>query len=103
MLYTLMTSDRGRVLVDGIDAARDPDAVRRRRRAARRARAVTKRLSARENIEYFGRLHGIDAATLRSRTDALIAALEMADIAARKTEGFSRPARQDRHRPRPGA
>ena len=89
MLYTLMTSDRGRVLVDGIDAARDPDAVRRRLGVLPDARGLYKRLSARENIEYFGRLHGIDAATLRNRTDALIAALEMADIAARKTEGFS--------------
>ena len=89
MLYTLMTPDRGRVLVDGIDAARDPDAVRRRLGVLPDARGLYKRLSARENIEYFGRLHGIDAATLRNRTDALIAALEMADIAARKTEGFS--------------
>ena len=89
MLYTLMTSDRGRVLVDGIDAARDPDAVRRRLGVLPDARGLYKRLSARENIEYFGSLHGIDAATLRNRTDALIAALEMADIAARKTEGFS--------------
>mgnify|MGYP000988721974 FL=1 len=89
MLYTLMKPDRGRVLVDGIDAARDPDAVRRRLGVLPDARGLYKRLSARENIEYFGRLHGIDAATLRNRTDALIAALEMADIAARKTEGFS--------------
>ncbi len=53
------------------------------------ARGVYKRLTARENIEYFARLHGLDAATMKTRCDALIAALEMHDIAARRSEGFS--------------
>ena len=30
MLYTLLRPDRGQVLVDGVDAAKDPEAVRRR-------------------------------------------------------------------------
>ena len=89
MLYTLMRSDAGHVLIDGIDAAVDPLAVRRRLGVLPDARGLYKRLSARENIEYFARLQGLDAATRRSRIDALIAALDMADIADRHTEGFS--------------
>ena len=88
-LYTLMQPDRGSVLVDGIDAATDPVAVRRRLGVLPDARGLYKRLTARENIAYFGRLHGLDEATIRTRTDAAIVALDMADIADRQTEGFS--------------
>ena len=89
MLYTLMRPDRGTVRVDGIDAAADPLAVRRRLGVLPDARGLYKRLSARENIDYFGRLQGLDATTRRRRADELIAALDMADIAERRTEGFS--------------
>jgi sodium transport system ATP-binding protein len=88
-LYTLMQPDRGNVLVDGIDAAADPVAVRRRLGVLPDARGLYKRLTARENIAYFGRLHGLDAATIRARSDAAIAELGMADFAGRRTEGFS--------------
>ena len=89
MLYTLMKPERGRVLVDGRDAATDPLGVRRALGVLPDARGLYKRLTARENIEYFGRLHGLDEATLHQRCDALIAALDMAAIAGRRTEGFS--------------
>ena len=89
MLYTLMQPDAGSVRVDGIDAARDPKAVRHRLGVLPDARGLYKRLSARENIAYFGRLQGIDEATIRQRTDAAIAALEMGDFADRHAEGYS--------------
>jgi len=89
MLYTLMAPDRGQVLVDGIDAAADPLAVRRRLGVLPDARGLYKRLSARENIDYFGRLHGLPDELLASRREALVKALEMDDIADRRTEGFS--------------
>jgi sodium transport system ATP-binding protein len=89
MLYTLMTPDRGRVLVDGVDAQRDAKTVRRNLGVLPDARGLYKRLTARENIEYFARLHGLDNGTMRTRIDTLVKALEMDDIAARKTEGFS--------------
>src|SRR6185295_9620704 len=75
-LYTLMRPDSGQVLVDGIDASTDAVAVRRRLGVLPDARGLYKRLTARENISYFGRLHGLDAATIRTRTDAAIAALD---------------------------
>jgi sodium transport system ATP-binding protein len=89
MLYTLMVPDRGQVLVDGIDAAVDPLGVRRQLGVLPDARGLYKRLTARENIDYFARLHGLPEALLKTRRDALIEALEMADIADRRTEGFS--------------
>ncbi len=53
------------------------------------ARGVYKRLTARENIAYFGELHGLSAARIAERTAALSAALDMGDILDRQTEGFS--------------
>ncbi len=67
MLYTLMKPDQGRIEVDGIDAATDPATVRRRLGVLPDARGVYKRLTARENIRYFGRLHGLDDATIDAR------------------------------------
>lgn len=89
MLYTLMKPDAGRVLVDGIDAAVDPLAVRRRLGVLPDARGLYKRLTARENIDYFARLQGVDPATLASRRETLVDALDMRDILERRTEGFS--------------
>jgi sodium transport system ATP-binding protein len=89
MLYTLMKPDRGQVLVDGIDAAVDAVAVRRRLGVLPDARGLYKRLTARENIAYFGRLHGLEEATIRQRTDTAVAALGMTDFVDRRTEGFS--------------
>jgi sodium transport system ATP-binding protein len=89
MLYTLMQPDQGSVRVDGRDASREAEAVRRALGVLPDARGVYKRLSARENIAYFGRLYGLDEATIRQRTDQLAAALGMEDFLDRPTEGFS--------------
>ena len=89
MLYTLMTPDRGSVRVDGLDASRDATAVRRNLGVLPDARGVYKRLTARENIAYFGRLHGLDEATIAARIEELSRTLGMEDVLDRRTEGFS--------------
>ena len=89
MLYTLMKPETGHISVDGVDITKDPDSARRKLGVLPDARGLYKRLTARENIEYFGRLHGLDESTLKQRTDALIASLGIEDIAGRRTEGFS--------------
>jgi sodium transport system ATP-binding protein len=89
MLYTLMRPDGGRISVDGIDAALDPMAVRRSLGVLPDARGLYKRLTARENILYFARLQGLDAAQARARCAVLLEALDMAALADRRTEGFS--------------
>jgi sodium transport system ATP-binding protein len=89
MLYTLLKPERGRITVDGVDAALQPLEVRRRLGVLPDARGLYKRLTARENIAYFAQLHGLDAQLIRRRSDALIQALAMQDIAERRVEGFS--------------
>jgi sodium transport system ATP-binding protein len=89
MLYTLMTPEHGRVLVDGVDVSADPNTVRRNLGVLPDARGVYKRLSARENITYFGELHGMSASEIAQRTTKLASALQMEDFLDRATEGFS--------------
>ncbi len=89
MLYTLMSPDQGTVTVDGIDIQKDATAVRQRLGVLPDARGVYKRLTARENITYFGELHGLDASTIATRTARLAKALVMEDFLDRRTEGFS--------------
>lgn len=89
MLYTLLKPDGGEVQVDGLNPAEDPAAVRRRLGVLPDSRGLYTRLSSRENIEYFGRLHGLEGELLAQRTDALIKSLSMEDIEQRRTEGFS--------------
>jgi sodium transport system ATP-binding protein len=89
MLYTLMSPDTGQVSVDGFDSVRDAEAVRRRLGVLPDARGIYKRLTARENIAYFGNLHGMDAGDISRRTMELSKALGMDDVLDRQTEGFS--------------
>ncbi|KAF1694178.1 ATP-binding cassette domain-containing protein [Pseudoxanthomonas koreensis] len=89
MLYTLMKPDQGQIEVDGVDTAKDPVAVRRALGVLPDARGVYKRLTARENIEYFARLHGIPATRTAERIATLSQALDMGEILDRQTEGFS--------------
>jgi sodium transport system ATP-binding protein len=88
MLYTLMSPDQGAVRVDGLDVQSHAAAVRQRLGVLPDARSVYKRLTARENIEYFGQLHGLDAATVARRIERLAQTLGI-DFLDRRTEGFS--------------
>ena len=89
MLYSLLQPDRGEVHVDGVSAQRAPQVARRRMGVLPDTRGLYRRLTARENIEYFGMLQGLEPAVVRARTDALIERLDMRDFARRATEGFS--------------
>jgi sodium transport system ATP-binding protein len=89
MLYTLMAPEQGSVRVDGLDLRTHATQARGRLGVLPDARGVYKRLTARENIAYFGRLHGLDDATIAERTRLLSDALQMDDFLDRRTEGFS--------------
>jgi sodium transport system ATP-binding protein len=89
MLYTLMRADAGEVLVDGIRAAEDGLGVRKRLGVLPDARGLYKHLTARENIDYFARLHGMSPDDATRRCEVLIEMLEMADFANRRAEGYS--------------
>jgi len=89
MLATLMIPDAGSACVEGHDVVRDRYAVRRRIGVLSDARGLYPRLSARENIRYYGALHGLAGETLDARVDDLVRALGIAGIADRRAQGFS--------------
>ena len=89
MLYTLMGPDSGTISVDGFSTVSQSFEVRSRLGVLPDARGVYKRLTARENIAYFGRLHGMDDALIAERTAQLAKALGMEDFLDRQCEGFS--------------
>jgi len=89
VLATLMIPDSGCATVDGSDVVRERYAVRRKIGVLSDARGLYTRLTARENIRYFGALQGLVGAALEARVDELIGALGIADIAERRAHGFS--------------
>ena len=89
VLGTVLAADRGRALVDGLDAAAEPLEVRARLGMLPHAPGLYPRLTPREHIRYFGQLHGLQGAELRRREDELVRLLEMGEEADRRVEGFS--------------
>jgi sodium transport system ATP-binding protein len=85
----LVDADAGQVLVDGIDVATQREAALARIGVLGDARGLYPRLTARENIVYFGRLHGLDETAAAARADHLAATLQMQPLMDRRTEGFS--------------
>ena len=89
MLYTLMQPDAGRIMIDDVDAVADPLAAQARLGVLPDVSGLYPRLTARENVLYFGELQGLTGAALAARTDALLDRLDMRAIANRRTAGFS--------------
>ena len=89
MVAALITPDAGRATVDGIDVAARPQAALARMGVLSDARGLYPRLTARENIVYYGRLHGMTQAAASGRAEQLAAMLDMKPLLDRRTEGFS--------------
>ncbi len=89
IVYTVLQQDRGTASVDGFDTRTSPREVQKRIGVLPDAHGLYPRLTARENVRYFGRLHGLDGESLETAIDGLVRLLDMEDIADRRTEGFS--------------
>jgi sodium transport system ATP-binding protein len=89
ILSTLVRPDRGTATVGGFDVTTHPAEVRRLLGVVPDAKGLYPRLTSRENIRYYGRLHGLEGAALDGAIDRLVGILDMAEIADRRTEGFS--------------
>ena len=89
MIAGLVVPDAGTIDVDGIDARTATQAAQRRMGVLSDARGLYPRLSARENIVYYARLHGMARDAAHARVEALAATLDMTALLERRTEGFS--------------
>jgi len=89
MLYTVLRPDSGSARIDGVDVVADPIAARRAIGVLPHSAGIYRHLTARENIRFYGELHGLSKDALRRRIDGLIERLGMADFADRRAAGFS--------------
>ena len=89
MLGGLFKPDGGSITVDGIAVEQAPRQALARMGILGDAHGLYPRLTARENIVYYGRLHGMSEAAAQARAGLLADMLEMQPLMARRTEGFS--------------
>ena len=89
VLYGLVIPDAGRALIDGQDVGTAPRETQKKIGVLPDTHGLYVRLTAREHIHYFGRLHQVDEDVLEQRTDELIKLLDMTAISDRRVEGFS--------------
>ncbi len=89
MLYTVLRPDAGDALIDGHSVVHTPLEAARRLGVLAHGAGIYPNLTARENILYFGALHGLARAAARARAAELIGLLEMEEFADRRAKGFS--------------
>jgi sodium transport system ATP-binding protein len=89
IIATLVKPDSGQALVDGHDTVSDAMAARRALGVLSEARGLYNRLTARENIRYFGRLRGMSDAAIEAGIVRLAELIDMTELLNRRTEGFS--------------
>jgi sodium transport system ATP-binding protein len=89
MLYTVLRPDSGDALIDGVSVTGDPLAARRAIGVLSHGAGVYNHLTARENIAYFGELHGLSRADRDARAAELIETLDMGEFADRHAKGYS--------------
>jgi ABC-2 type transport system ATP-binding protein len=88
-ISTLVRPTSGRILVDGIDVARDAVAAKRRIAVVPQTRNLDRDLSVREVLTYHGRYFGLSAREREDRADRLLAELQIADKAQAKPLSLS--------------
>jgi sodium transport system ATP-binding protein len=89
MLYGVMRPDGGTIEVDHIDATRHPRDAQARLGVLPDIAGLYPRLTAREQVNYYGELHGLSGATLKARTDELLKTLDLTHLADRRSAGYS--------------
>ena len=89
MISTLVTPSHGVAKVDGHDCAGDALAVRERIGMLSDARGLYARLTARENIAYYGALRGMTPQAVNGAIEKLADWLDMGELLDRRTDGFS--------------
>jgi sodium transport system ATP-binding protein len=89
ILYTVLKPDSGDAFIDGTSVVRSPLEARRNIGVLPHSAGVYQHLTARENVVYYGALHGLSRAERETRADELVALLEMQDFADRPARKLS--------------
>lgn len=89
MLSTALQPNAGSVEINGIDVLKKPLIARKKIGFLSGSTGLYGRLSGRENIAYFGQLHGMTKGQIDQRIEALANLLEMQSFLDRRCENFS--------------
>src|SRR5690606_38149744 len=89
MIYGLLQPTQGRISIDGTSVSQHPELVRKSLGVLPDDTGLYKRLSARENIDYFGELQDMSQRQLEESREQPIELLGMETIADRRADGFS--------------
>ena len=89
MISTLTQIDAGEATVSGFDVQKQPEVVRQLIGLAGQSAAVDEKLTARENLELFGRLYKIPRAERRQRIGELIDRFDLSEFADRPASTYS--------------
>ncbi len=89
MIATLVKADQGAALIDGFDCNAEAASARSVLGVLSEARGLYQRLTARENIRYYGRLRGMRDAVIDEAIDRLAELIDMQLLLERRCEGFS--------------
>lgn len=93
-LATLLAPTAGTASVGGADVVEEPLEVRRRIAFLASSMGLYERLSPRELVAYFGRLHGLDESRLAVRVEELVELFDLGDFAHRACGKLSTGQRQ---------
>jgi len=94
MLCTLLTPSSGTATVAGFDLARQATEVRRNIGLVSEKLIVYPRLTAVENLMFFGRMYGMEKSHLRKRIDELLELVQLTPFKDKLIGGFSSGMRQ---------
>jgi len=94
ILATILQPTSGTARIAGRDVQADPDGARRRLGFVSSSTGVYERLTGRETLTYYGRLHGMDEAALSARVEEVLGLLEMDDFCDRVCGRLSAGQRQ---------
>jgi ABC-2 type transport system ATP-binding protein len=79
LLCTIMGVQKGTIVIDGVDAAKDPLGIRQRIGIVFQSPSLDKRLTVDENIECQGALYGLRGETLDRRRDEVLEQMGLVD------------------------
>lgn len=89
MIAAAIGADRGEALIDGVTVKSGHADAIRQLGVLPYGSGLYPRLTGRENIRYFGQLHGLHGAALVQRVDSLIHQLGLEGVADRPAKGYS--------------
>jgi sodium transport system ATP-binding protein len=94
MLAAILTPTSGNASLAGVDVARDPQAARRQLGFLTGSTGLYARLTGRELLRYFGRLHHMPETAIAERTALLAGVLDLEGFLAKRCEALSTGQRQ---------